>query len=102
LERQVHCIHSVFVGGDGFYEWYVSFANKTPFILINTSGVILDAEKGVSLEELQDNRLRLVCPKFNFKAEDRLLDVGCRWGTLATYAAENCGCDIAGITLSKN
>ncbi|OJA15575.1 hypothetical protein AZE42_09007, partial [Rhizopogon vesiculosus] len=93
---QVHCIHSVFVGGDGFYEWFLGPR------MIYTSGVILDAEKHASLEELQDNILRFVCSKLNFKPEDRLLDVGCGWGTLATYAAKNYDCDVTSITLGKN
>ncbi|OJA18644.1 hypothetical protein AZE42_12330 [Rhizopogon vesiculosus] len=67
----------VFSRGDCFYEWYVSFANQIPSILTYTSGVILDADKDVSLEELQDNKLRLVCSKLNLKPKDRLLDVSC-------------------------
>jgi len=82
--------------GDDFYEWFLGPR------MIYTSGVILDAEKDASLEELQDNKLRLVCSKLNLKPEDRLLDVGCGWGTLATYAAKNYGCDVTGITLGKN
>jgi len=70
--------------------------------MIYTSGVIVDANKDASLEELQDNKLRLVCSKLDLKPEDRLLDVGCGWGTLATYAAKNYGCDVTGITLGKN
>jgi cyclopropane fatty-acyl-phospholipid synthase-like methyltransferase len=70
--------------------------------MIYTSGVIIDANKDASLEELQDNKLRLVCSKLNLKPEDRLLDVGCGWGTLAAYAAKNYKCDVTGITLGKN
>ncbi|OJA17592.1 hypothetical protein AZE42_01238 [Rhizopogon vesiculosus] len=77
---QVHCIHSVFIGGDDFYKWYVSFANQIPSILIHTPGIILDAEKDASLEELQDNKLRLICSKLNLKSEDHLLYVGCGCG----------------------
>jgi hypothetical protein len=70
--------------------------------MIYTSGVITDANKNASLEELQDNKLRLVCSKLNLKPDDRLLDVGCGWGTLAAYAAKNYKCDVTGITLGKN
>ncbi|KAG1721196.1 sphingolipid C9-methyltransferase [Suillus paluster] len=82
--------------GDDFYEWFLGPR------MIYTSGVITDADKNASLEELQDNKLRLVCSKLDLKPEDRLLDVGCGWGTLATYAAKNYGCDVTGITLGKN
>ena len=40
--------------------------------------------------------------QLNLKPEDRLLDVGCGWGTLVTYAAKNFGCDATGVTLGKN
>ena len=35
-------------------------------------------------------------------AFDRLLDIGCGWGTLVAYAAKNFGCDATGVTLAKN
>ncbi|KAJ8585014.1 sphingolipid C9-methyltransferase [Rhizopogon salebrosus TDB-379] len=82
--------------GDDFYEWFLGPR------MIYTSGVIIDANKDASLEDLQDNKLRLVCSKLNLKPEDRLLDVGCGWGTLSAYAAKNYGCDVTGITLGKN
>ncbi|KAG1830414.1 sphingolipid C9-methyltransferase [Suillus variegatus] len=82
--------------GDDFYSWFLGPR------MIYTSGVITDANKDASLEELQDNKLRLVCSKLNLKPDDRLLDVGCGWGTLAAYAAKNYKCDVTGITLGKN
>jgi cyclopropane-fatty-acyl-phospholipid synthase len=31
----------------------------------------------------------------------RLLDIGCGWGGLAKYCAENCGCAVVGLTISR-
>ena len=70
--------------------------------MIYTSGVILDTTRAESLEELQDNKLALVCNKLDLKPEDRLLDIGCGWGTLVTFAAKNFGCDATGVSLSKH
>lgn len=70
--------------------------------MIYTSGVIMDINRKESLEELQDNKLTLVCNKLDLKPEDKYLDIGCGWGTLATFAAKNFGCDSTGITLSKH
>lgn len=70
--------------------------------MIYTSGIISDITRKESLEELQDNKLALVCHKLELKPTDTLLDIGCGWGTLTAYAAKNFGCDVTGITLGKN
>jgi cyclopropane fatty-acyl-phospholipid synthase-like methyltransferase len=70
--------------------------------MIYTSGVISNSEIKESLETLQDNKLAVVCSKLDLKPEDRLLDIGCGWGTLVAYAAKNYGCDATGVTLSRN
>lgn len=70
--------------------------------MIYTSGIVLDNKVEESLETLQDNKLAVVCNKLNLKDTDRLLDIGCGWGTLVAYAGKNYGCDATGVTLSKN
>ncbi|CAK5271046.1 unnamed protein product [Mycena citricolor] len=82
--------------GDDFYEWFLGPR------MIYTSGVILSPDQFESLETLQDNKLAIVCNKLNLQPTDRLLDVGCGWGTLVAYAAKNFGCDVTGVTLGKN
>jgi len=70
--------------------------------MIYTSGVIGNPDIEESLETLQDNKLAVVCSKLDLKPEDRLLDIGCGWGTLVAYAAKNFGCDATGVTLARN
>ncbi|GAA5840355.1 hypothetical protein JCM9279_002354 [Rhodotorula babjevae] len=82
--------------GDDFHEWFLGTR------MIYTSGVISDIDRKETLEELQDNKLAVVCHKLQLKPTDRLLDIGCGWGTLVTYAAKNFDCDATGVTLSKN
>lgn len=69
--------------------------------MIYTSGVVMDINRKETLEELQDNKLTLVCNKLDLKPEDKYLDIGCGWGTLVTFAAKNFGCDATGVTLSR-
>jgi cyclopropane-fatty-acyl-phospholipid synthase len=45
-------------------------------------------------------KLDLICRKLGLSAGMRLLDIGCGWGGLAKYAAENYGCSVVGITIS--
>ncbi|MFI1175150.1 class I SAM-dependent methyltransferase [Streptomyces melanogenes] len=53
-----------------------------------------------TLEEAQRDKLELICRKLGLKEGDRLLDVGCGWGSLALHAARHHGAHVVGITLS--
>ena len=53
-----------------------------------------------TLEQSQQAKLDLVCKKLLLKPGMRMLDIGCGWGALARYAAENYGVTVVGITIS--
>lgn len=52
-----------------------------------------------TLEEAQDNKYRLIFEKLRLRPGDRLLDVGCGWGSMVRYAARR-GVSVLGVTLS--
>ena len=54
-----------------------------------------------TLEEAQWNKLDLICKKLQLKPGQRVLDIGCGWGGLAKFAAEEYGVNVVGITISK-
>jgi cyclopropane-fatty-acyl-phospholipid synthase len=54
-----------------------------------------------TLEEAQRTKLELVCAKLGLHAGERVLDVGCGWGSLALHAAREYGVHVTGITLSE-
>lgn len=56
---------------------------------------------GSTLEEAQWDKLDLVCRKLGLTAGDRLLDVGCGWGSMALHAAREYGVRVTGVTLSR-
>lgn len=56
---------------------------------------------GGTLEEAQRDKLDLVSRKLALKPGDRLLDVGCGWGSMAVHAAREYGAQVTGITLSR-
>ena len=58
-------------GGDDFYEWFLGPR------MIYTSGVVTSIDTPSTLEQLQDNKLAIVCSKLNLQPTDHLLDVGC-------------------------
>ncbi len=53
------------------------------------------------LEQAQLAKLRLICDKLELKPGERLLDIGCGWGGLARFAAQEYGVEVTGITISK-
>lgn len=82
--------------GDDFYSWFLGPR------MIYTSGIISDINKEETLEELQDNKLSIVCEKIGLKPGEKMLDIGCGWGTLAKFASVNYGANVTGVTLGRN
>jgi cyclopropane-fatty-acyl-phospholipid synthase len=54
-----------------------------------------------TLEEAQEAKLELVCRKLGLQPGERVLDVGCGWGSFAIHAATRHGVSVLGITLSE-
>jgi len=55
-----------------------------------------------TLDAAQANKLDHICRKLRLAPGERFLDIGCGWGALILWAAENYGVDATGITLSRN
>jgi len=54
-----------------------------------------------NLDEAQEHKLEMVCRKLGLKKGDRVLDIGCGWGSFIIYAAEKYGVECVGVTVSK-
>ncbi len=59
----------------------------------------LDDEE--SLEQAQQNKLRLLAAKLDLKPGLHILDIGSGWGDLALYLGSMADVDVTGVTLSK-
>ena len=55
-----------------------------------------------SLETAQNNKIQHIIKKLNLKPDQKVLDIGCGWGSLAIDIAKNSKCEVTGITLSEN
>ena len=54
-----------------------------------------------TLEDAQARKLDLICRKLRLAPGERLLDIGCGWGSLLIHAAEHYGVRGVGVTLSE-
>ena len=54
-----------------------------------------------SLETAQERKLELICRKLRLQPGERLLDIGCGWGSLVLHAAARHGVRALGVTLSE-
>jgi cyclopropane-fatty-acyl-phospholipid synthase len=54
-----------------------------------------------TLADAQRAKLELVCSKLRLRQGERVLDVGCGWGSFALHAAGEYGVHVTGITLSE-
>lgn len=81
--------------GNDFYSAFLGPA------MVYTSGIVTSLEGHQSLEEMQQNKLNLVCEKVQLKEGEKLLDIGCGWGTLVCHAAKNYGVSATGCTIAR-
>lgn len=66
--------------------------------LVYTCGYWKEAK---DLNEAQEAKLDLVCRKIGLKSGEKVLDIGCGWGSFLKFAAEKYNASGVGITVSK-
>ncbi len=79
--------------GNDFFGWFLGPR------MVYTSGFFLSPDD--SLEQAQDQKIKLVCEKLQLKKDERYLDIGCGWGTLVARAARDFGVDATGVTIAE-
>ena len=55
-----------------------------------------------TLEDAQNNKINHIIKKLNLKPNQKVLDIGSGWGSLAIDIAKKSQCEVVGITLSEN
>ena len=58
--------------------------------------------KNDTLEIAQNNKIQHIVKKLNIHPNQKVLDIGCGWGSLAIDIAKSTNCEVTGITLSEN
>lgn len=54
-----------------------------------------------TLDKAQEDKLDLICKKLQLKKGEKVLDIGCGWGSFAKFAAQKYKVKVTGITISK-
>jgi cyclopropane-fatty-acyl-phospholipid synthase len=57
--------------------------------------------QATTLDEAQEAKLDLVCRKLGLQPGQKVLDIGCGWGSFAKFAAERYQVSVVGVTVSK-
>jgi cyclopropane-fatty-acyl-phospholipid synthase len=79
--------------GNAFYQLFLDAR------MIYTCAYFTDSSN--SLDQAQRDKLEMICRKLRLQPGERFLDIGCGWGGLVCYAAENFGVEAHGVTLSQ-
>jgi cyclopropane-fatty-acyl-phospholipid synthase len=82
--------------GNAFYRHLLG-----PSMIYSCAYWVRPDDPTYTLEDAQRDKCELVCRKLGLKPGDRLLDVGCGWGSLVIHAAREYGVHAVGITLSQ-
>jgi len=79
--------------GNDFFGWFLGPR------MVYTSAFFTSPDQ--TLEQAQDQKMRLVCEKLQLREKESFLDVGCGWGTLVALAAKEYGVDATGVTVAE-
>ena len=55
-----------------------------------------------TLEEAQQNKINHIIKKLGLQQKQKVLDIGCGWGSMCFEIAKQSECEVTGVTLSKN
>lgn len=93
LGRDRHVVRHHYDTGNEFFD---TFLGKS---MVYSCAYFLDPNE--DLDVAQTRKLDLVCRKLELATGQRLLDVGCGWGSMVIHAARHYGVEATGITLSE-
>lgn len=80
--------------GNDFFEAFLGE------VMVYTSAFFKTGDEDI--ETAQRQKLDYVAHKMQLKPGEKLLDIGCGWGTLVAHMAERYGVDATGVTIAKN
>lgn len=79
--------------GNDFFQWFLGSS------MVYTSGLF--ESESQSLEAAQENHLAHAAKQLQLQKGDRLLDVGCGWGSFLKHCAQHYEIEGTGVTLAE-
>lgn len=69
--------------------------------MVYSCAVFKEINTAESLEAAQLRKIRMIADKAQIRKGDRVLEIGCGWGSFALDTARRLGCHVLGVTLSQ-
>jgi cyclopropane fatty-acyl-phospholipid synthase-like methyltransferase len=79
--------------GNDFFAWFLGES------MVYTAACF--ESPSMSLEDAQERKIDRCCAKLRLARGERLLDIGCGWGTFVARAARDFGASALGVTLAR-
>jgi cyclopropane fatty-acyl-phospholipid synthase-like methyltransferase len=79
--------------GNDFFSWFLGKP------MVYTSGIYKTGKE--TLEQAQQNKIDLIAEKILLQKGDKMLDIGCGWGTLLYNSAKKYGAQVTGVTIAE-
>ncbi|MEN9581175.1 MAG: hypothetical protein RJA70_4184, partial [Pseudomonadota bacterium] len=86
-------IRAAYDRGNDFFQWFLGSS------MVYTSGLF--ESESQSLEVAQENHLAHAAKQLQLRPGDRLLDVGCGWGSFIKHCTQNHPIEATGVTLAE-
>ena len=83
------------LGNDFYAAWLDATMTYSSAVFADPSGA------GEAIEAAQMRKIRLLLDRLKLKRGQKLLEIGCGWGSLAQIAARDYGVEVVGLTLSE-
>jgi cyclopropane-fatty-acyl-phospholipid synthase len=98
--RDSDAVRSHYDVGNDFYQLFLDPDLVYSCAVFAEQDRDLPATDRSVLARAQQRKLELICRKLHLREGERLLDVGCGWGSLVIHAAREYGVEALGVTLS--
>ena len=89
-QRNIHAHYDL---GNEFYRLWLDPSMTYSSALFNGHGR--------NLEDAQENKYKALADQIGLGPDHHVLEIGCGWGGFAEYAARHIGCQVTGITISR-